>query len=160
MQIAGLYVFDNLGKLAVQLGRLAASWTAVILTLIAFAYFTQTSIAFSRAFVLGWFTISFAGFILVRLLLLLQVDSWRERGRLSQRGAVIGAGEVGQPLVRQVAASGDGQYKIVGIFDDRRAGIPSEIEGIRVLGNTDDLLRFVRQNPVDEIIVALPWRAT
>ena len=44
-------VFDNLGKLAVQLGRLAVSWTAVVLTLIAFAYFTQTSIAFSRAFI-------------------------------------------------------------------------------------------------------------
>jgi putative colanic acid biosynthesis UDP-glucose lipid carrier transferase len=160
MQIAGLYVFDNLGKLAVQLGRLAVSWTAVVLTLIAFAYFTQTSIAFSRAFVLGWFALSFAGFILVRLLLLLQIDRWRQRGRLSHRVAVIGAGEVGQHLVRQMLAGGDAQYRIVGIFDDRRAGIPADIEGIRVLGNTDDLLAYVRQHPIDEIIVALPWRAT
>ena len=45
-------------------------------------------------------------------------------------------------------------------LDDRRAGIPADIEGIRVLGNTDDLLAYVRQHPIDEIIVALPWRAT
>ena len=132
----------------------------MVLTLIAFAYFTQTSIAFSRAFVLGWFALSFAGFILVRLLLLLQIDRWRQRGRLSHRVAVIGAGEVGQHLVRQMLAGGDAQYRIVGIFDDRRAGIPADIEGIRVLGNTDDLLAYVRQHPIDEIIVALPWRAT
>ena len=78
MQIAGLYVFDNLGKLAVQLGRLAVSWTAVVLTLVAFAYFTQTSIAFSRAFVLGRFALSFAGFILVRLLLLRSAEHTSE----------------------------------------------------------------------------------
>ena len=32
----------------------AWAWTAVILVLIALAYFTQTSLAFSRAFVLGF----------------------------------------------------------------------------------------------------------
>ncbi len=160
MQIAGLYRFDTLSRLTIQTGKLAMSWTAVIMTLIALAYFTQTSIAFSRAFVLGWFALSFAGFILIRLALLLQIDRWRRAGRLSLNVAIVGAGEVGQHLVRQIQAERDSGYRIVGIFDDRTSGIPSEIEGIHVVGTTDELIGFVRTHPVDEVIVALPWRAS
>jgi putative colanic acid biosysnthesis UDP-glucose lipid carrier transferase len=61
MHIARVYQFANLTRLTAQFGLLSMSWTAVMLSLIALAYFTQTSIAFSRAFVLGWFLISFGG---------------------------------------------------------------------------------------------------
>jgi putative colanic acid biosynthesis UDP-glucose lipid carrier transferase len=160
MQMARLYVFAHLERFVNHLGRLSMTWTAVILSLIALAYFTQTSVAFSRAFVLGWFALTFAGFILVRLVVLLQIDRWRHDRRLSLNVAIVGAGEVGQHLVRQISAQGDGQYRIVGIFDDRQSRVPAEIEGYRVQGTVDDLIRFARRHPLDEIIVALPWRAT
>ena len=160
MQMARLYVFAHLERFVNHLGRLSMTWTAVILSLIALAYFTQTSVAFSRAFVLGWFALTFAGFILVRLLVLLQIDRWRRDRRLSLNVAIVGAGEVGQHLVHQISAQGDGQYRIVGIFDDRQSRVPAEIEGYRVQGTVDDLIRFARRHPLDEIIVALPWCAT
>ncbi len=158
MQIARLYVFAQLERLAAQIGRLAASWTAVILSLIAIAYFTQTSVAFSRAFVLGWFALSFGGLILVRLVLLLQIDRWRRAGRLSLNVAVIGAGDVGRHLIRQLDRS-RGQYRIVGVFDDRGDQAPDWVEGHRVLGTIDDLVQLTRTFIIDEIIVALPWQS-
>ncbi|MGQ0662495.1 MAG: undecaprenyl-phosphate glucose phosphotransferase [Pseudomonadota bacterium] len=160
MQVAQLYIFPNLSRLALQLGQLAAAWLAVLLTLIALAYFTQTSIFFSRAFVLGWAAFAFAGFVIARLAVLLQIDRWHSTGLLSLKVAVIGAGELGQLLIRQLEAQGEGQYRIVGVFDDRKTRIPEAIEGHRVSGTVDDLVRFARAHPIDEIVVALPWRSS
>ena len=160
MHMGKIYVFAHLERFAQHLGRLSMCWTAVILTLIALAYFTQTSIGFSRSFILGWFALSFAGFILLRLVVLLQIDRWRRARRLSLNVAVVGAGEVGQHLVRQLREAGESEYRVVGVFDDRQERVPSEIEGVRVLGTIDDLTRFIRKHTIDEVLVALPWRAT
>jgi len=159
-QLGRLYEFQALTRPSIQIGRLTMSWIAVMLSLIALAYFTKTSEAFSRAFVLGWMAASYAGFVIVRLGLLLPIERWRQSGRLSLNVAVIGAGEVGRQLVRQIHARGEGQWRIVGIYDDRRTRVPPEIEGHPVLGTVDDLVRATRDGTIDEIIVALPWRAS
>jgi putative colanic acid biosynthesis UDP-glucose lipid carrier transferase len=158
MHIARVYQFTNLTRLTTQFGLLSMSWTAVMLSLIALAYFTQTSIAFSRAFVLGWFLISFGGFVLARVLLLMQIDRWRRAGRLSQNVAVIGAGPLGRQLLRHLASLGEEQYRIVGVFDDQVK--VSLVEGYHHLGTIDDLVHYVRTHPVDEVIVAIPWQDT
>jgi hypothetical protein len=89
MQLGRVYAFENLSRLPTQVGRLAWAWTAVILVLIALAYFTQTSLAFSRAFVLGWIAISFGFLLIVRVLFLLRVDAWRRDGRLSLQAEAL-----------------------------------------------------------------------
>jgi putative colanic acid biosynthesis UDP-glucose lipid carrier transferase len=160
MQLARLYVFDRLSRLAPQISRLALSWTAVILSLIALAYFTQTSVAFSRAFVLGWFALSFAGFILVRLALLLQIDRWRRDGRLSLNVAIVGTGESARYLLRQLRLQDDNRFRIVGLFDDSLVSPQGSVDGARVLGNVDELLSHLRAHRVDEIIVALGAAST
>jgi Undecaprenyl-phosphate glucose phosphotransferase len=158
MHIARIYQFANLTRLTTQVGLLAMSWTAVMLSLIAMAYFTQTSIAFSRAFVLGWFALSFGGFVLARVLLLAQIDRWRRAGRLSLNVVVIGAGPLGRQLLRHLASLGEEQYRIVGVFDDEVK--VSLVEGYPFRGTVDDLVRYVRSHPVDEVIVAIPWQDT
>lgn len=157
MHIAQVYSFANLVRLTPQIGLLTMSWTAVMLSLIAIAYFTQTSIAFSRAFVLGWFTLSFGGFIVARLLVLMQIDAWRRAGRMSFDVAVIGAGALGRQLLRHLSSLGEQQFRIVGVFDDR-INDASDVEGFPFKGTVDDLVRYARTAPVDEIIVAIPWQ--
>ena len=160
MQIARLYVFDELPRLALQIGRLSMAWTAGMLSLIALAYFTQTSVAFSRAFALGWFTLSLAGFILIRLLILVQIDGWRRAGRLARNIAIVGAGDAGQHLIRQIETQARQQYHIIGVFDDEWERLPDSIVGYKVRGSVDDLVRLVRDYPVDEVLVAVPWKST
>ena len=160
MQIARLYVFDELPRLALQIGRLSMSWTAVMLSLIALAYFTRTSVAFSRAFAIGWFALSLAGFILMRLLVLVQIDGWRRGGRLARNIAIIGAGDAGEHLIRQIETQARQQYHIAGVFDDEWQRLPDSIVGHKVRGSVDDLVHFVRKYPVDEVLVAVPWKST
>ena len=160
LQIARLYVFDELPRLAMQIGRLSMAWTAVMLSLIALAYFTRTSVAFSRAFAIGWFALSLAGFILVRLLVLVQIDGWRRAGRLVRNVAIVGAGDAGEHLIRQIETQARQQYRIAGVFDDDWERLPDSIVGHKVRGSVDDLVRFVRKYPVDEVLVAVPWKST
>lgn len=160
LQVAGVYAFDDLPRLAVQIGRLSMAWTAVMGTLLALAYFTQTSVAFSRAFAIGWFALTLAGFILVRLVVLIQIDRWRQRGYLALNVAIVGAGDAGQHLIRQIEAHARHQYHVVGVFDDEWERLPATIVGHKVRGSVDDLVRFVRIYPVDEVLVAVPWRST
>jgi Undecaprenyl-phosphate glucose phosphotransferase len=160
LQVARIYMFDDLPRLAVQIGRLSMAWTAVMLSLIALAYFTQTSVAFSRAFAVGWFTLSLAGFILIRLLILMQLDGWRRSGLMSRNVAIVGAGDVGQHLIRQIETQARQQYHIVGVFDDEWERLPDSIVGHKVRGSVDDLVRFVRMYPVDDVLVAVPWKST
>jgi putative colanic acid biosynthesis UDP-glucose lipid carrier transferase len=159
MHVAGLYVFGGLTRLAVQIGRLTMSWLAVILTLIAFAYFTKYSEQFSRAFVIAWFAISVGGFVLARIAMVYQIDRWRRSGKLSLNVAVVGGGEIGQQLIRQLDAQDPGEWRVIGVFDDRHTRVPEDIDGHKIQGTVDDLIRRTREMPVDEIVVALPWRA-
>jgi len=159
-QIARLYVFENLSRLASQFGKLAAAWTGVMASLIALAYFTQTSVAFSRAFALGWLALGFGALILVRLTMLVQIDRWRQQGRLAMNVAVIGAGEMGRAFLRHLADVRTQEYRIVGVYDDRRERLPEAIEGQPVAGTVDDLIAYCKRNPVDEIVIALPWQAS
>ena len=160
LQMARVYVFDELPRLAVQIGRLTMAWTAVMATLIALAYFTQTSVAFSRAFAIGWFALTLAGFIITRLLVLVQIDRWRQRGKLALNVAIVGAGDSGQHLIRQIESQARHQYHIVGVFDDEWERLPDSVVGHKVRGSVDDLVRFVRVHAVDEVLVAVPWRST
>jgi len=48
---------------------------------------------------------------------------------------------------------------ILGVFDRRTTRIPEQIEGVPMRGGIPELMAYVRQNRVDEIIVALPWRS-
>ena len=157
MQVARVYAFENLSRIADQVGRLAWAWGAVVLMLIALAYFTQTSLAFSRAFVVGWIVISFGLLLIVRVLFLLRLDSWRRAGRLSLEVAIIGAGELSAQLIRQLQMEGTGRYRIAGLFDDDPPGGVSSVEGYPVIGTIDDLVRMAQTRTFDEVVVALPW---
>jgi len=160
LQVARVYVFENLSRLASQFGKVAMAWTGVMASLIALAYFTQTSVAFSRAFALGWLALGFGGLILVRLLLLVQIDRWRRQGRLAMNVAVIGAGEMGRAFLKHLADVATQEYRIIGVFDDRKDRLPETIEGHRVVGTVDDLIAYCRTHALDEIVVALPWQAS
>jgi putative colanic acid biosynthesis UDP-glucose lipid carrier transferase len=160
LQIARVYVFENLSRLASQFGKIAMAWSAVMASLLALAYFTQTSVAFSRAFAIGWYALGFGGLILVRLLLLVLIDRWRRQGRLAMNVAVIGAGEMGRAFLKHLADVATHECRIVGVYDDRKDRLPETIEGQRVAGTVDDLIAYCRTNPVDEIVVALPWQAS
>src|SRR5207253_7964806 len=81
-------------------------------------------------------------------------------GYLLHNVVIVGAGDEGQRLIAKLQGGRDKSIAIRGIFDDRASSRrPQSISGLPVLGTVDDLLYFVRQVPIDEVIIALPLSA-
>lgn len=81
----------------------------------------------------------------------------RARGINVSHVVVVGAGEVGRAVIRQMLARPELGYRIVGFLDDDPVKGSSDLgrlKGLGPLSNFDDVLAAEH---VDEVIIALPW---
>ncbi len=85
--------------------------------------------------------------------------SMRKKGMGVDRVLIVGAGEVGRALMRNIVAQPDLAYQVVGFVDDHSERGKTDIGRFKALGSTDNLACLVRDLAVDEVIVTLPWRA-
>lgn len=69
---------------------------------------------------------------------------------------VIGAGTAGESILREVKRKTYQDYLPIGLIDDDPLKLGYEIQGIRVLGGTQDLLTIVKQKGIELILIALP----
>ena len=73
-----------------------------------------------------------------------------------KRVLIIGAGDVGEMLLRDISRNQSGSYDIVGFVDDdpRKAGV--RIHGCEVLGGVEEMVSICKEKGVEELIIALP----
>lgn len=69
---------------------------------------------------------------------------------------VIGAGEAGNSLIREMNTSKYIKKNVMCVIDDDKSKIGNYIHGVKVVGSRDDILEYAAQYDIDEIIVALP----
>ncbi|MFH2120464.1 MAG: polysaccharide biosynthesis protein [Pseudomonadota bacterium] len=83
----------------------------------------------------------------------------RER-RLKNRGGkrtlIVGAGNAGEMILRDMMKQGFDQFLPVGFLDDDPMKKGTYIHGIKVLGGTDDLARVVPAHDVQGVLLAIP----
>lgn len=83
---------------------------------------------------------------------------FRERKVLSRmkRVLVIGAGDAGAQIVREMQTDSLGSYTPIGFIDDNPSKLGKRIHGVRVLGARNDLAGLLQTFKPEEILVALP----
>ena len=69
---------------------------------------------------------------------------------------IIGAGDAGQLMVREMQRNRQLHYTPIGFVDDDPRKRGDRIHGVRVLGTTDDLAHLLRDNKPDEVLIAIP----
>src|SRR4051794_37462475 len=69
---------------------------------------------------------------------------------------VVGAGDAGQLIIREIQRSHRLQYTPIGLVDDDPRKKNLRIHGVRVLGRLDDLPRLLRERRPDEVLIAIP----
>ena len=69
---------------------------------------------------------------------------------------IVGAGDAGQMLIREMQRNRQLAYTPIGLVDDDVRKRNLRIHGVRVLGTTDDLAGLVRENRPDEVLIAVP----
>ncbi len=84
-------------------------------------------------------------------------QQYRQRlARPLKRVLIVGAGDAGAMVVRQMQNSSRLNYEIVGIVDDDYAKQGMQIHGASIIGNRRDIPQIVRANRVQEVIIAIP----
>ncbi|MBL8601286.1 MAG: polysaccharide biosynthesis protein [Myxococcales bacterium] len=73
-----------------------------------------------------------------------------------RRILVVGAGDAGEMLVREIIKTHQGKYEVVGFVDDDASKQRLHIHDVRVLGPIAKVTELVKQHAVDEVIVAIP----
>lgn len=104
-----------------------------------------------------------AGGIIVTLLSLGRLikrwvlESRMRRGIGVDRLLIVGAGEVGRRLMRNIVAQPELGYQVIGFVDDDPDKNKTDIGRFKALGGIDNLPRVVQEKAIDEVIVTLPW---
>jgi FlaA1/EpsC-like NDP-sugar epimerase len=69
---------------------------------------------------------------------------------------VVGAGDAGQLVIREMQRNRQLGYTPIGLIDDDPRKKNLRIHGVRVLGTTEDLRHILSDNRPDEVILAIP----
>jgi FlaA1/EpsC-like NDP-sugar epimerase len=93
----------------------------------------------------------------LRMIIRLYYEEFRtvEAGRL-KRLLIVGAGDAGEALLREIHRMPVAQYEVIGFIDDNPAKQGTNIHGISVRGTLEHLPRICADRNIDEIAIAMP----
>lgn len=141
--------------LAVAAGSFGSAVSLYVLT----QYPSGQGFPRSVPIIAGVLVLLFSGGIRLSVRLYLRIAQRIQRmavnGR-STRVLVVGAGDAGAMLVRELAKPVSGDRKAVGFVDDDPSKHGAVILGVKVVGNRKAIPDIVRSRHVDEIILAMP----
>jgi FlaA1/EpsC-like NDP-sugar epimerase len=69
---------------------------------------------------------------------------------------IVGAGDAGEAVLREIFRMRQERYEVVGLLDDDPAKQQARIHGVEVLGRTDDIRSICEKHRVDEVLIAMP----
>ncbi len=80
----------------------------------------------------------------------------KSRERRKRNVLVIGAGDAGAMVVRELQKNPQLNMKPIGFMDDDPSKQNSQIHGVPVLASLSQIDRVLEEKPVDEVIIAIP----
>ncbi len=132
--------------------------TTAILLVMAFTFFIRP-LVFSRALYVYAALLVAIFLSLFRVLQRFAFMHLRQSGIGVDRVLIVGAGELGRTLMRNIVAQPDLAYQVVGFVDDDPARGSTEIGRFKALGGIGRLPGLLHDLQIDEVIVTLPWTA-
>jgi len=93
----------------------------------------------------------------LRIIIRLYFEEFRtaEAGRL-KRFLIVGAGNAGEALLREILRMPVTQYDVVGLIDDDSVKQGTHIHGIPILGTVEQLPEICEEHKIEEIAIAMP----
>jgi exopolysaccharide biosynthesis polyprenyl glycosylphosphotransferase len=154
MALDGVYRRRREGSWFEELYRIGNATTTVVVILIAGTFIIQP-LVYSRLLPIevGLFTIGLLSVARVaRFVLAAQL---RKRGIGLDRVLIVGAGEIGRAVMRNLVARPELGYQVVGFVDDDLS--KGDLGRFKALGGLDSVGSAIKAERVDEVIITLPW---
>lgn len=133
-----------------------AGWAATLTVLVVLRWRLGIEGGYATGWFVNWALSSAAGLVFLRTMSCLLIG--RKVGA-TRRVAIVGCGAEGQTLLSRYATDPEGEFDIVGVFEDRLERSPQFCWSYPLRGNLDALLDFARDDRLDDVIVALPFSA-
>jgi FlaA1/EpsC-like NDP-sugar epimerase len=93
----------------------------------------------------------------MRMAIRLYYEEFRTvEGARLKRFLIVGAGNAGEALLREIHRMPVAQYEVMGFIDDDPAKRGISIHGISVLGTVEELPKVCQEHAIDEIAIAMP----
>lgn len=121
-------------------------------------YLSKTKLYFSR----GAFAISFLiSFLLISGIRIVYRWFYNSRKKVESKNrpkttVIVGAGDAGEQILREIINHPESSFKVVGFLDDDPFKKRVKIHGISVLGPIDRLPYIIKQYGIDVVIHAIP----
>ena len=152
---------------AARLDRLASrifiAWLLMVAILTTLGFFTKRTPLYSRKLVLAWIVVAPLSLVALRLMVYRILGWIRARGYNTRTLVIGGAGKLGKTLAENILQVRSFGINIIGFFDDFLVGeqirLGSQEATFKVLGNLEKMVDFVRQEKIDMVYLALPFRA-
>lgn len=68
---------------------------------------------------------------------------------------IIGAGDCASTIISEIRKEKSNAYNIIGIIDDDEAKLNNLLNGVKVLGNRDNIVEIVERENIDQILFAI-----
>jgi len=134
--------------------------TAGTLASISFIFFTQVPFVFKMPLVprsvilIDWFfNLLFIGS--VRFVPRIRKDLWLKPASVAKRLLIVGAGDTGELVIREIARHPELGYKPVGFIDDDPEKRGRRIHNLKVLGTRENIPSIVAREGINEVIIAI-----
>lgn len=117
-----------------------------------------TPLSIPRSVFLIDFNITFLLICLLRISkrLYLEVFKKDNRSQSALKTLIIGAGNTGEMIIRDMARQGFADFYPVALLDDNPTKVGAYIHGIKVFGATDDLKKAIIAYSAEAVIIAIP----
>ena len=150
----GLYKPKRIQNIFVQLADIFKAGVFSGLFVLAFFYYIQ-DVPYSRKLLALFVIMLFAGLVFSHLLTMVIMRRLRAKGYNLRYYAVIGTGQGGQQLVRDIEQMGWLGLKCAFFADNNPSLIGTELLGIPIYGPVEKLTELVKTETIDEVYLAL-----
>ena len=81
---------------------------------------------------------------------------YKEQQRKKNKVLIIGAGDAGALLLREIERYHVANRQVIGFIDDDKTKIGKSMLGVKILGSRNDITKIAAERNIDEIIIAMP----
>ncbi len=114
---------------------------------------------FPRAVMLADYMITLGALGLLRISKRAVIEYFSKSGRMRRertRILIVGAGDAGSAIGRDMLVTKKSKYFPIGYVDDDLSKQGMSVHGIKVLGTRKDIPMLLKTNAVDEVLIAIP----
>lgn len=134
-------------------------WGVAIAMLLVAGFAFKVTDMFSRLWAGSWFINAAILILCFRGVIWAVVHDLRRKKTFDSRAVIVGAGSQGRELYNFIKNNEQLTISVVGFADDRKERVPHSLDGVPIIGGLEELVKLIRDDQVDQVLVSLPWSA-